>query len=825
MILKASSVPTMAVVEPSNGPLPMTSISGRPGQNDDSDNLEYQPSITESHVSMPASSRRADSIEVGSSGMDSAATYLPYSGHEKDSTPTLSFKESLGPLGFISILGGQIGILAITGFLAFLWFGYGEAPEAALATAVWRRIALRGWMTRVITLSSLALRAIISVQSTVCTSMIAALVLEKRFTRRSQVAYFSVLRSINDGPRRLLRMMLRSKTRAVFLQLDFWLLTLMVLVTLALQFSSTLLLSDINNFIIVGDQDQVQVPSLITYRQDDFDFLMLGGAIQSSLPTFMAFAEAPSGFDALPNIHGFSDTGLLQRGFLPLLGSDRRTSLRHFQGNLVTMKSRVSCMRPVIDGHFEYADTEYDSPKRFITGRLHYATSLQDAHASADPPCDSADCQELYFRCPVPLNNEARSNQYVSMPCLVGGVGGEIWGNNLDPKWDPAEAPWSVNSSIQLVVSTNMRRSDSASLLTRNLLGPGEPYEEWNSYELLPGRRVNATVCFWGFNVAREYVSISAQDAPREPIIEWAPTSTSYNTSMVQKYMGVDIPHRSHGERGILTMDIAGDPVDGPPDSIAHSVVTIDPLGRNEELSIANLTTRLLELFVSNSLTQGGVVNGSTVLCYFCDGYGYLTHPLFAMLFDSTIAETRRAANALQSYMTMSALSWYDSYINSLGELQPADMVTTRTVQTPGPCSSAKECAGFISVTTLVAVHFIYVTIITALCIAQVRYSRYNNIWHTISQLVTEELRDVLDRTDNVGDKIATSYSEASGDYRVKLGKLSDDERIGIHRLPEGFDQIPKSKPSLYNRLMGMMGKRRKSRIADQELQRSQWPG
>ena len=173
----------------------------------------------------------------------------------------------------------------------------------------------------------------------------------------------------------------------------------------------------------------------------------------------------------------------------------------------------------------------------------------------------------------------------------------------------------------------------------------------------------------------------------------------------------------------------------------------------------------------------------------------------------------------------MSALSWYDSYINSLGELQPADMVTTRTVQTPGPCSSAKECAGFISVITLVAVHFIYVTIITALCIAQVRYSRYNNIWHTISQLVTEELREVLDRTDNVGDKIATSYSEASGDYRVKLGKLSDDGRIGIHRLPEGFDQIPKSKASLYNRLMGMMGKRRKSRIADQELQRSQWPG
>ena len=276
----------------------------------------------------------AGSIKGRSLEMNSVATYLPNSGHEKDSNPTLSFKESLGPVGSTSIVGGHIAILAIMGFLAFIWFGHGEAPEAALATVVWRKIALRGWMTRAITLSSLALRVIISAQSTACTSMIAALVLEKRSIRRSQVAYFSVLRGINDGPRRLVKMMLRSKTSAILLQVDFGLLILMVLVTTTLQFSSTLLLSDINNFIIVGDLDHAQVPSLIAYRQEDFAFLKLGGAIQSGSPTFMTFAEAPSDSDALPNIHGFSDTGLLQRGFLPLRGSDRRTSLRHFQGNL-----------------------------------------------------------------------------------------------------------------------------------------------------------------------------------------------------------------------------------------------------------------------------------------------------------------------------------------------------------------------------------------------------------------------------------------------------------------------------------------------------------
>ncbi len=105
-------------------------------------------------------------------------------------------------MGCLSIIGGYIGVLGILGFLAFLWFRYGPSPEAADATYAWRQIAVNEWMAQAIALCARALRFAIYVQSGACTSMIAALILEKRFP---------------------------------------------------LQFSSTILLSNMGDFVIVGN--------------------------------------------------------------------------------------------------------------------------------------------------------------------------------------------------------------------------------------------------------------------------------------------------------------------------------------------------------------------------------------------------------------------------------------------------------------------------------------------------------------------------------------------------------------------------------------------
>ncbi|KAI1771924.1 hypothetical protein F4818DRAFT_454428 [Hypoxylon cercidicola] len=722
-------------------------------------------------------------------------------------SPPLSLKESLGLVGALSIIAGYVGILALLGFLSFLWYGYGPSAEAADATYVWRQIAIGDWMTQVITLCALALRITISLQSTVCTSMIAALVLEKRFVRRYNVAYLSVLRSINDGPRKLVEVMLHSGV-AILKYLEFWLALFMVLTTLALQFTSTILLSDLNDFAIAGNVNRTQVPSLMVYGPEDWDFRLSSGGFFSRMPVYQMFAEAPSESNALPDPKGLSSTGLIQRGFLPLADSESRVSLRRFDGNIMTMNSKVACMRPILDAHYITYDSDSGATYRFVRGLLKTDSSLQDAGASGTASCDTSECEDLYFECSIPFSLN-RVGSWESMPCLVGGVGGSFWGIDLFPKWDSSFEPWSPNSTIQLIFTSNMRRTDWDTLPREGSMGTSNPYYEWQSFEPIPGRHINVTVCFSAFNLARKSVLITAQNVLREPSTNWSLTSVRYDTSDVQKFMGVSVPHQPFGERGLLSMDIIGEPDDGPPDSPAHKVVTLNGKHRVENHTIADLTTRVLEEIIDYELTISKAANSTVLSCYACEGEAITEHPVLAMLFTSIIAETGRAANAIQSFMTVVSLSWFDAYQSSLGELQWADVVMTKMVRTPGPCSEY-GCGGYISVVTLLIIHLVYVAVITFLYVRQVRYSRYDNIWHTISQLVSTELREPLEKANNVGDKVVKSFCKELDDDRVQLGTVLETGRIEVVKLPDN-QKIPEPGASRFAKSKRTLGEKKRT--------------
>ncbi|KAI0457421.1 hypothetical protein F5B21DRAFT_464414 [Xylaria acuta] len=131
----------------------------------------------------------------------------------------LSLKQSLGITGCISILGGQTVLVGVT----------------------------------------------VSVQAAVCTSMIAAIVLERRRVRRSHAAWFSIMRSLDDGPRQLIQMMLSSRTVQILYEVEFWLILLAALTGLGLQFTSTILTGDLRNGPVVGDINSTQVKSFLSY--------------------------------------------------------------------------------------------------------------------------------------------------------------------------------------------------------------------------------------------------------------------------------------------------------------------------------------------------------------------------------------------------------------------------------------------------------------------------------------------------------------------------------------------------------------------------------
>jgi hypothetical protein len=704
----------------------------------------------------------------------------------KDSS--LPLKECLGFSGCLSLFGGGIGALAVLIFLTFLWFGYGSEIEGRNATRLWRLIVLNDWMTRAITLTALILRVIISAQSTVCTSMIAALILEKRFTLKSNVGYLSVIRAINSGPRELIQLILSSRSSVLVLNLEFWLIMVLAILTAALQFSSTILVSDLNDFVIVGNFNHTQVPTLVSYEFGDA--IYLDGTWIERPAVWSVFGEVQSQANIAPDSYGLSSTGLVQRGFIPLEGSQNRTSVRHYQGNAIVMYSKVACMQPVIDA-------VYSPPLQLpgseatnnvfgrIQGFLDYGASLRSANADSGTSNTSQGLDGAYFDCNIPSVLGVDSPQ--SSFCLANTVGGNFWTLDLEPKWSYADDPWSTNSSMYLVYTTNMGQEDWNIVPKNQSILPGTPYGEWETYIPITDRYVNISLCFSAFDLERRYIDISTPGVPQEPTADWSALlvaiADNYNVTDIQNYISIS-SDLSPQDRGIFNMTILGPPNDGPPFSPANNLTTITQIDNtNITISFGSITDRLPELSIYYILSNEVAPNSTFISCFNCDSQGVDTHPNVAVLFNSIITYTQRPVQAMQSFMTNMATTILDDYQSTVGGLQDAQLATTTTVRTPGPCSQ-HSCAGFITVATLLCLHLLCVIAISALYVRQACYSRFGNIWHAVSQLMSDELKETLrDGGDRSDETIKKSLKLEGKDCFVKLEKSSYDGKIEVVKL------------------------------------------
>ncbi|KAI1747297.1 hypothetical protein F4782DRAFT_521720 [Xylaria castorea] len=130
--------------------------------------------------------------------------------------------------------------------------------------------------------------------------------------------------------------------------IEFWLLSLLALVTLGLQFSSTILLSDIANFVILGDVGRVSLPDLLNINDEEFEIDVPIGSFITQKLIYGSIDEVNTDFNTSPDVRGLSQTGLVQRAFLPLSEAASRTPTRHFSGNAIVMSSNTACIRPEI---------------------------------------------------------------------------------------------------------------------------------------------------------------------------------------------------------------------------------------------------------------------------------------------------------------------------------------------------------------------------------------------------------------------------------------------------------------------------------------------
>lgn len=185
------------------------------------------------------------------------------------------------------------------------------------------------------------------------------------------------------------------------------------------------------------------------------------------------------------------------------------------------------------------------------------------------------------------------------------------------------------------------------------------------------------------------------------------------------------------------------------------------------------------------AVTTNAFIPGPMSGCLFCMDYSFANSQQFDILFTDIIETTGRAAAAIHTYLAICATTIYDTYLTGFNVTENVQLATTTSVRTPGPCST-HQCAGFVSVTTLLAVHLVLVMVITTLFVTQARYSRCSNTWHAVAQLVaSEELAGVLDHSINAKDNVVTKQLRATNkDGFVKLGQTSESGRVQVSRLP-----------------------------------------
>lgn len=634
-------------------------------------------------------------------------------------------------------------------------------------------------------MASIAIQLIVGIQATICTSMIAALLLERLSVLRTQVAIVSVMRGINDGPWKLATLLLSScKGRAslIFRYVETWLIVMVALLSLTLQFASTILLSDMRSFAIINDANTTSAYSLFAYPGKQ-SFALFEGNLMVNAPAYPVFGEISTSYDSAPNTHGFSDTGLKQRGLLPMSSGPNRTSVRSYEGMGMVMSSRVACMQPVINNaSLATQDGEFG----ILNGILDYSQSLQQARPGTGSLCTaSKDCEQVAFSCIIPgaLNS---TEGWAAGGCVVSGVGGNFRGP-YQPAWDPADGPWAENSSIWLITSTNMGTDQWQKVSQDDDLPPGQPIEnsEWNSYDIIPGYVIKTTVCFAGFNFAHREISMRAAASTREPSTPWSLVlSEEVDVGDVETYLGMNPSLQTAAERGILDLTILDDDTVYQPPPPMDDLIHLPA----DEITPSALTVNSLQLEMNYELSDGNTPNTSFTLCRHCVVDGQDIQDEYSFLFSSillgTPARAGRAADALLALLAMAGFNVYDQFlVASMNVAEQVQLVAIVAVTVPGTWpASAAGCAGLIAVGCVLLVYLALVASITVLYVRHTRYSRYGNVWHVVSQLAaSEELAETLKLGNTTGDKTVARHlkmkgSEIGGMFTMLSQKGMDED-------------------------------------------------
>ncbi|KAK1726646.1 hypothetical protein CaCOL14_004426 [Colletotrichum acutatum] len=675
-------------------------------------------------------------------------------------------QQGLGSLGLATIGGGTALVLALLGFLLFLWTGEGS-QDGKTATALWRWVMLNQHITQAITLSTVLLRIAVTAQASIYTSLIAGVVLEKHGVPLFRVAEISIIRCTNDGPFQLTWLLMTSARKAY---MPTGLAVLLLLTTFVVQFSSTLLVSDLGMNDLVGD---AKARTLNVHMSRDVISLNRQMNNWISRPTaYVPFGESPSESNTTLNIQSsFTDTGIVQRTFLPLSTSQMST-LRHYTGGVYGFESRFVCLRPSVSAFLSVTVPAPGSDTvpfyLNVAGGLSYETMFREAGLLPPENCENGSCFPSAFNCSLPqfqyTETQARQG-FTNSLCIPNGTAARPSAQNHTISDDPITAYSQVFLFFRNNGTHDLWKGPENRVLagTFGLNNVSSTDGEWLTYNrpiggrLPKGERVETGVlrldmslCFQqlAFNFA--HVKLSSKKDLKESQVTWNPRTKAWNTNKIQKLMGVGAHGKSANSRGIFSLD---------------SVQTPCHLNATQYL-----TNKLINDLYSSPRTFN--------LSLFMDPQGSGNSPIkphveYQAIFADILNVTNRPGVAMQSTLTALSGSIINEALPQFDVQANAIMTSSVRVMTP------KSLRGLLIIFGVMALNMACGLAVVLVFMFQSRYSSQGNYWQAVAQIVSDEtawiLEGVTDASDgHVEDEVkgsnnlvCVSRSDRSGRVRV----------------------------------------------------------
>lgn len=650
---------------------------------------------------------------------------------------------------FVLIVGAIASFLAMA-FLALLWAGSESARRGAPTPYIWWFIVEMGWATRVVTVASVLIRLATAAQMGIFAALVAAWILETTGASAEHLPMLSIIRTVNNGPQSHIWNVFHS-FRVGSRYFYSTVMLLAILDALALQFTSTLLISDFKQISVV----QGDVHSSVLYAAPDMYDEGAGNIqpgtgvdfFQAAPAAYTRFAE----YSEPPHLSAdYADTGVTLRAFMPFGLSEDRSLLRGYKGPATVIDSRVRCALPTVV--------------------IHNITFMADSGTNSNYEIAIAGQVDLQGSMPEQILEEQGQEEGDGYDgsFLISAVARIYWANSTD--WRLSYTMIPILPGFQ-GFSNNALDSESTSalgLLLMNATGSGwqavldgVPLNDVNPpvglynwtqtsngiwADLKPSNDtldvgLSATLCFTNLKTNNYVIHADGGENFAEPKnMSWIADSKSYATSTVKQMVNKWDMNLTTKERGILKLH--------PPANWSTTVITGHGSTGADWLTnpIYNGLMKLINPQVNiGGNPEKGIQWGCTATFTPFSTWNAV-HRMHAALFQDIIQSTGNPALAFQAFFTIiSQMNYYDLLPQfSIGS--NATYSASQQVEVPA------QWVGFGVLVGLLVLHAILITTAVCLFLSRTDHSLLGNAWQAVAQVSSSDTMDTMHYASNMTD-------------------------------------------------------------------------